>query len=319
MDLSRETMLEMLEKMHIARAFENKVAYFFAYGMVHGTTHLSIGQEASAVGACYAINKDDYIISTHRGHSHCVAKGADLNKMVSEFLGKETGYCKGKGGSMHIADIASGNLGANGVVGGGIPLATGAALTCKMKNNNKIVLCFFGDGASNQGSFHEAINLASVWKLPVIFLCENNLYGMSNHVKDAMNIENIADRGSAYGIPSYIIDGNNLQEVYETTKSAAEYVREGNGPILIEAKTYRWMGHSKSDANSYRTKEEIEQWKEKCPIRRFTEYLIKEGHLTQAEADQIEKKAKQAIEEATKFAEESPYPSIDTILDDVYA
>lgn len=318
-DLNKETLREMYKRMNEARAFEEKVSYFFARGMVHGTTHLSIGQEASGVASCMALNDDDLITSTHRGHSHVIGKGIDLNRMVAELLGKYTGYCKGKGGSMHIADVDSGNLGANGVVGGGHGIAVGAALTQKMKNTGKVVLCFFGDGAANEGSFHEALNLASVWKLPVIFFCENNLYGMSVPQEKAMNIENIADRASSYGIPGHIIDGNNAIEVFNKVSEVAEYAREGNGPVLVESKTYRWLGHSKSDAQAYRTKEEVDEWKAKCPIRQLRKHLIENDLFGEEELDKIEEDARQAIEDAVVFANESPNPPLDTILDDVYA
>ncbi|WP_276537103.1 thiamine pyrophosphate-dependent dehydrogenase E1 component subunit alpha [Anaerosalibacter massiliensis] len=318
-DISKETILEMYKRMNEARAFEEKVSYFFARGMVHGTTHLSIGQEASSVGACMALNNDDLITSTHRGHSQVIGKGIDLNKMMAELLGKYTGYCKGKGGSMHIADVDAGNLGANGVVGGGHGIAVGAALTQQMKKTGKVVLCFFGDGASNEGSFHEALNLASVWKLPVIFYCENNLYGMSVPQNKAMNIKNIADRAKSYGIPGHIIDGNNAVEVYNRTKEIAKYVREGNGPVLIESKTYRWLGHSKSDAQIYRLKEEVEEWKSKCPIKQLRNYIIENKISTEEELDKIENNARESIEKAVEFANNSPNPPIETITEDVYA
>jgi pyruvate dehydrogenase E1 component alpha subunit len=238
--------------------------------------------------------------------------------MMAEFLGKEAGYCKGKGGSMHIADIENGNLGANGVVGGGIPLAVGAGITTQMKKIDRIVVCFFGDGATNQGTFHESLNLASIWKLPVLFVCEDNKYGMSMSRYKAMNIEDIAQRASSYGIPGKTVDGNNVITVYEETKAAREYVIK-NGPMLLVCDTYRFLGHSKSDANVYRTKEEISQWKAKCPIKRMRAYLVDNSLLSETEVKAIETRAKQKIEEAVRFAENSPYPSIDTILDDVYA
>ena len=318
-DISKDTLLEMYKRMNEARAFEEKVSYFFARGMVHGTTHLSVGQEASGIASCMALREDDYITSTHRGHSQVIGKGIDLNKMMAELLGKYTGYCKGKGGSMHIADVEAGNLGANGVVGGGHGIAVGAALTQKMKKTDKIVLCFFGDGASNEGSFHEALNLASVWKLPVIFYCENNLYGMSVPQHKAMNIENIADRAISYGIPGYVIDGNNAIEVYTKTKEVAEYVREGNGPVLIESKTYRWLGHSKSDAQVYKDKEEEAEWKERCPIKYLRNYLIKNKIATEEELDKIEGDAYEAIEKAVEFANNSPNPPLEILTEDVYA
>lgn len=318
MAISKAKHKEMYIKMLHTRLFEEKVAYFFSMGMVHGTTHLYVGEEASAVGACSALETEDLITSTHRGHGQCIGKGIDLNKMMAELLGKVTGYCKGKGGSMHIADLERGNLGANGVVGGGHCISVGAALTLKMKKKDHVVLCFFGDGAANEGSFHEAINLASVWKLPVIFFCENNLYGMSVPTSKSMNIKNVAERAAAYGIKGQIIDGNNVVEVYETVKKAKDYVKK-HGPILIESKTYRWLGHSKSDANVYRTKEEISAWKEKDPIKWHRNYLEENGIFTAKELDAMEKQAKDEIEKAVEFAESSPYPSLDIILDDVYA
>lgn len=319
MEINKETLVQMYKRMNEARKFEEKVSYFFARGMVHGTTHLSVGEEASGVASCMALNDDDLITSTHRGHSQVIGKGIDLNKMMAELLGKATGYCKGKGGSMHIADVEAGNLGANGVVGGGHSIAVGAALTQQMKKTGKIVLCFFGDGASNEGSFHEAINLASVWKLPVIFFCENNLYGMSVPISKHMNITDIAKRAESYGIPGSIVDGNDAIAVYEAVKEAADYVRSGKGPVFIESKTYRWLGHSKSDANVYRTKEEIENWKEKCPIKRFKAYLLDNKVLTEKELEEIEKQAKYDIEAAVDFANKSPNPSLDTVVEDIYA
>lgn len=319
MDISKETFKEMYKRMNEARAFEEKVSYFFARGMVHGTTHLSVGEEASGVAACMALNDDDLMAATHRGHSQVIGKGIDLNRMMAELLGKQTGYCKGKGGSMHIADVAAGNLGANGVVGGGHGIAVGAALTQQMKKTGKIVLCFFGDGAANEGSFHEALNLASVWKLPVIFYCENNLYGMSTPMAKHMNIEDIAKRAESYGIPGYIVDGNDAVAVYKRVKEAAGYVRSGKGPVLIESKTYRWLGHSKSDANVYRTKEEIEKWKKKCPIKRLRKYLLENEVLTEDEISVIEKKAIDDIDGAVDFANNSPNPPIESLLEDVYA
>lgn len=318
-DISREILLEIYKRMNEARAFENKVSYFFARGMVHGTTHLSIGQEASGVASCMALREDDYITSTHRGHSQVIGKGIDLNRMMAELLGKYTGYCKGKGGSMHIADVEAGNLGANGVVGGGIPIAVGAALTQQMKKTGRIVLCFFGDGATNEGSFHESVNLASIWKLPVIFFCENNLYGMSMPQSKSMNIKNIADRAKSYGMPGYTIDGNDAIEVYKTVKEVAEYVRSGNGPVLIESRTYRWLGHSKSDAQVYRTKEEVEEWKAKCPIKRLRNYMLENNFASQEELDKVEKKAVEDIEKAVEFANQSPEPPLETLTEDVYA
>ncbi len=316
--ISREKLEEMYGKMLLTRYFEEKVAYFFSMGMVHGTTHLYVGEEATATGVCCALEPDDLIASTHRGHGQCISKGIDINRMMAEFLGKENGYCKGKGGSMHIANLEGGNLGANGVVGGGIPLAVGAGITTKMKNIDRIVVGFFGDGATNEGTFHESLNLASIWKLPVLFVCEDNKYGISMSRSRSMNVEDIAVRASSYGIPGKTIDGNDVICVYEETKKAREYVRE-NGPMLLVCDTYRFLGHSKSDANVYRTKEEIEAWKAKGPIKRMRKYLLENGVFSEDEIKAIEDRAKQTIEDAVTFAQNSPYPSIDTIMDDVFA
>lgn len=318
--LTNDQLLDLYHQMWLIRYFDEKVDEFFARGMIHGTTHLAVGQEATAAGACFVLEERDKITSTHRGHGHCIAKGADVNRMMAELFAKETGYCKGKGGSMHIADVDKGNLGANGIVGGGIPIAVGAALTSKMKDLGYVVLSFFGDGASNEGSFHEAINLASIWKLPVIFFCENNQYGMSGPVKEMVNIENIADRAVAYGIPGKVIDGNDLFTVIETMKEAVDRARRGEGPTLIEAKTYRWKGHSKSDAKKYRTKEEEMEWRtNKDPIKLCADVLLEEGVATEEELEALRKKAKNEIEESVIFAEQSPEPSLESLEEDVYA
>jgi len=280
--------------------------------------HLSIGMEASAVGSIAALRPDDLILSTHRGHGHCIAKGADLKLMMAEFMGKETGYCRGRGGSMHIADVEGGNLGANGVVGGGIPIAVGVGLSLKMQKRDQIILCFFGDGAANLGPFHEALNMAAIWKLPVVYVCENNQYAMSFSVKKAFAIERISDRAAAYGMPGVTVDGNDLMAVYQAVSQAVKRARAGEGPTLIENVTYRWRGHSKSDANRYRTREEIEAWKQKCPIKRFRARLIEEGILTEEEADRIAQEAYAAVDAAVAFAEASPEPTLETIEEGVY-
>lgn len=317
MVLSKEQLKELYVKMLHTRKFEEQVSRFFAQGKVHGTTHLYVGEEATAAGVCTALKKDDWITSTHRGHGHCISKGIDLNKMMAELLGKETGYCKGKGGSMHIADLENGNLGANGVVGGGHAIAVGAALTCAMKDVDRIVVCFFGDGASNEGSFHEAVNLASVWKLPVLFVCENNLYGMSVPVSKSMNISDISQRAASYGIPGRSVDGNDVIAVYEAAKEARDYVSK-NGPMLLVCNTYRYLGHSKSDANVYRTKEEIQSWKNKDCIKRLEQLMLENG-FAEPELDALKKQAAVDIENAVAYAQSCNYPSIDTIMDDVYA
>ncbi|AUM64803.1 pyruvate dehydrogenase [Brevibacillus laterosporus] len=318
--ITEQKLVDLLHQMWVIRFFDEKVDEFFAKGLIHGTTHLCVGQEATAVGAIAVLQPTDKITSTHRGHGHCIAKGADVNKMMAELFGRETGYCKGKGGSMHIADVEKGNLGANGIVGGGIPIAVGAALTSQMKKLGYVTISFFGDGASNEGSFHESLNMASIWKLPVIFFCENNQYGMSGPVTEMVNIENIADRSKAYGIPGVVVDGNDLLAVMNAVAEAAERARRGEGPTLIEAKTYRYKGHSKSDAKKYRTRDEELDWrKNRDCIRRLQDILIEKGLLTQEQAKEIEQQAKKEIEEAVVFAEKSPMPSLDTLEEDVYA
>lgn len=309
----------LLKQMWQIRFFEEKVDEFFAKGMIHGTTHLAVGQEASAVGSIAVLEDRDKITSTHRGHGHCIAKGAEVNRMMAELFGRTTGYCKGKGGSMHIADVEKGNLGANGIVGGGFSIATGAALTSKMRNEGYVVLCFFGDGASNEGSFHEAVNLASIWKLPVVFICENNQYGMSGPAREMMNVEDIAQRAEAYGIPGKVVDGNDVFDVMNGVGEAVDRARHGEGPSIVEAKTYRWKGHSKSDAKKYRTREEEQEWRAKDPIARLRDVLIQEGLLTEEAADTIKAEAKKEIEESIEFAKESPMPTLDDLMEDIYA
>ena len=318
-ELPRERLLELLLKIWQIRLFEEKVDEFFQLGKLHGTCHLYIGEEAVAVGSCANLAEKDLFTSTHRGHGHCIASGADLSRMMAELLGKVTGYCKGKGGSMHIADVSRGNLGANGVVGGGLALAAGAALTCKMKNTGAVVLCFFGDGASNQGVFHESANLAGIWKLPLVYICENNHYGMSMHVRKSTASETIAARGVAYGMPGEQIDGNDVAAVYRSVKKAVQRARDGQGPSLIECLTYRWKGHSKSDANRYRTKEEIEQWKARCPVLRYRQELLRRGVASEPELDAVKAQAEQALAAAIEFAERSPEPDLSTLTEDVYA
>ncbi|WP_455541989.1 thiamine pyrophosphate-dependent dehydrogenase E1 component subunit alpha [Intestinibacter sp.] len=317
--ISKETMLEMYKRMDQARKFEEKVSYFFSKGMIHGTTHLSIGQEASGVAAVMALEEGDLVSMTHRGHALSIGMGIDLNKMMAELMGKVTGYCKGKGGSMHIADIEAGNLGSNGIVGGGLTLAPGAALTQKYKKTGKIVLCSFGDGASNEGSFHEGVNLSSVWKLPVIFYCENNLYGMSTAQSKVMNVKNVADRASSYGIQSFIVDGYDAIAVYETVQKAAKICRNGEGPVLVEAKTYRWSGHSKSDKNVYRTEDEIDLWREKDGLKRLRDKILELGYASEEELLALETEVEKDIENAVEFAKNSPDPSLDTLEEDIYA
>lgn len=318
-DLTPEQARSMLELMYTIRAFEFMAEQSYALGKIHGTMHLSIGQEATAVGAVGALQPDDLILSTHRGHGHCIAKGADVNKMAAEFFGKETGYCRGRGGSMHIADVSSGNLGANGVVAGGIPLAVGVGLSLKMRKTEQVVLCFFGDGAVNSGAFHEALNMAAIWNLPVVFVCENNQYAMSYSSQKAFPIDDISIRAESYGIPGTSIDGNDLIAVYSSVREAVERARNGSGPSFIVCETYRWKGHSKSDRNLYRTKEEIEEWKLKDPIKRFRTTLVDASVISEEEDELLQREAQARVDASVQFAEESPEPSIETIEEGVYA
>jgi pyruvate dehydrogenase E1 component alpha subunit len=314
-----EELVEFLHRMRLIRAFEEKAEELYLLGKVHGTMHLSIGQEACAVGAVGALRADDYILSTHRGHGHSIAKGADVGRMMAEFLGKETGYCRGRGGSMHIAEVELGNLGANGIVAGGLPLACGVGLSIKLQKLDRVVVSFFGDGAVNEGSFHESLNLAAIWQLPVVFFCENNQYAMSMPVKNAFSIEHLSQRACAYNIPGITVDGNDVLEVYDAVRTAAERARAGEGPSLIEAITYRWKGHSKSDQQAYRTREEVKEWQARDPIARLQSYLQKHGWLDEKRAAELEAEAQATIEEAAAFAEASPYPEPDEVLEGVYA
>ncbi|MBC3795887.1 pyruvate dehydrogenase [Acetobacterium tundrae] len=318
-ELSEEILLRMYYKMNQARFFEEKVEDLFEKGLIYETTYLSKGEEATGVVSCLALEKGDLTSLTHRGHSQAIGFGLDVNMMMAELLGKSTGYCKGKGGSLHIADVENGNIGANGIVGGGFTLSCGAALTQKYKKTGKVVLCFAGDGATNEGSFHEALNLASVWKLPIVFLIENNLYGMSMPVSKHMNIENISDRSASYNIPGLTIDGTDFLEIYDVMTKSLRYARAGRGPVLVEAKTYRYNGHSSSDAQVYRNKEEVQKWQKKDPLIRFVNYLHENRVFTDKQIQTIEDEAKTSIEHAVEFAMESPEPEITTVLEDIYA
>ncbi len=320
--LNVDTLKSIYYKMLLARLFEEKIAYFFSRNEIHGTTHLSVGQEASAVASCEAIKENDYMSSTHRGHAHSIGRGMSPVLMMCEMFGRSHGYCKGKGGSMHIADLKQNNLGANGVVAGGIPISVGAALSIKMqaKDNmvDRIVLCFFGDGASNEGAFHESLNMASIWKLPIIFMCENNSYAMSMSIKESMNIDDIAIRASSYGIKGLSFDGNDTIAVYNTVSNARKYVLN-NGPILLVSNTYRTKGHSKSDANRYRTKDEIKSWEAKDPIVRLYNYLINDIGINKDILSSIQDRAFLTIEEAVAIARASPEPSLESLYKDVYS
>ena len=316
---SEDVLKEALRQMYLIRRFEEGAEESYMRGLVHGTMHLSIGQEASAVGICLPLGDTDQITSTHRGHGHCIAKGAEVKRMFAEFFGKTTGYCKGRGGSMHIADVSKGNLGANGIVGGGLPIAVGAALSMKMQKRKDVVVSFFGDGANNEGAFHEALNMASVWKLPVVFVCENNGYGMSTSTARSTAVPNVADRASAYAMPGVIVDGNDLSAVAEASVDAVERARRGEGPSLIECKTYRHRGHSKSDRNRYRTKEEIEQWITKDPIGRFEAEMVEYGILSPSEVEALRAEVEQEIADGIEFAKSSPMPRVEDVTQYVYS
>lgn len=317
--LGKERLIALYRKMFEIRSFEEKVFELYAQNLVPGTIHLYVGEEAVAVGVCSNLRIDDYITSTHRGHGHCIAKGADLKKIMAEIIGKKTGYCKGKGGSMHIADFKVGMLGATAVVGAGLPIAMGAGLSIKLRGRDNVTACFFGDGASNQGTFHETLNMAAIWELPVIFVCENNLYAMGTRQSKAMVLEDIADRAAAYGIPGISIDGNDVIAVYEVAREAVARARKGGGPTLIECKTYRHKGHSRIDPAKYRSKEEVEEWLKKDPIERLKRRILKTTVLTEADIQQVEKDISEEVEEAVKYAIDSPYPDPDEALEDVYA
>jgi pyruvate dehydrogenase E1 component alpha subunit len=316
--MERERLIWIYETMNKIRNFEEKALYLFENNYLRGSVHLCIGQEAIAATVCSLLKESDYITSTHRGHGHCIAKGAELGKAMAELMGKATGYCKGKGGSMHIADVTKGNLGANAIVGGGIPIAVGGALAIQLKGTDQVVVSFFGDGASNQGVFHEAMNLAAIWKLPVIFVCENNEFGISMRAKDSTAVENISQRAIAYGMPGYTVDGNDVFSIDNTMQKAIEYARSGKGPSLVECKTYRILGHWTGDPQVYRARQEVEEWKEKCPIKRLRNYIVDNGILTEKELEKIEKNAHIQVEEAANFALESPEPDPATVMEDVF-
>jgi pyruvate dehydrogenase E1 component alpha subunit len=307
--MEKRLLLEIYRKMITIRLFEENVFELAAKNLIPGFIHTYIGEEAVAVGVCANLQKDDYVTSTHRGHGHCIAKGADVKRMMAELFGKETGYCRGHGGSMHIADHSTGILGATGIVGAGIPMAVGAGLSIKYRGSKQVAVSFFGDGAANHGTFHEALNLASLWKLPVIFVCENNLYAAAVPLSKSTLIKNIADRASAYCMPGVVVDGNDVLAVYEAACEAVRRAREGEGPTLIECKTYRWRGHFEGDSQPYRTKQEVEEWMKKCPIESFKAKLIEMGVLTREEAEKIDAEVSKEVAKAVKFAEESSYPS----------
>ncbi|MEE3679420.1 thiamine pyrophosphate-dependent dehydrogenase E1 component subunit alpha [Bacillus safensis] len=317
--LTKEKAVWMYQKMQEIRQFEDRVHALFTKGILPGFVHLYAGEEAVAVGVCAHLNEKDSITSTHRGHGHCIAKGCDLKGMMAEIYGKATGLCKGKGGSMHIADFDKGMLGANGIVGGGFPLACGAALTAKYKKTENVSVCFFGDGANNQGTFHEGINLAAIWKLPVIFIAENNGYGEATPFSYASSCKSIVDRAAGYDIPGIQVDGKDVMAVYQAAEQAIERAKNGEGPTLIECMTYRNYGHFEGDAQRYKTNQEkTEHQEERDAITLFKNELIKQQLLTNGELSNIEAAVTEAIDEAVQFSEESEYPDQTELLTDVY-
>lgn len=317
--MDKQLAAALLEKMMLSRKFEENVQYYFSLGMIHGTTHLGIGEEATTTGTCLALKKEDDMFATHRGHGAAIAKGIDLNSMMAEMFGKVTGVCKGRGGSMHIADRDVGVLGANGIVGPSMALACGAAFAHKRRGEDAVALAFFGDGATNEGIFHEALNLASVWALPVLFVCTNNQYGMSTHISKVMKDTDITHRAIPYAMKSMSVDGNDAEAVYNTVSEARAYVRAKSEPVLIVENTYRISGHSKSDGNLYRTKEEIQYWKQLDPIELHRKKVLERGLLSEAEIRAIDASTTEIIERAVKYAIESPYPKVEDIYEDVYA
>ena len=319
MEISKETLLGMYRKMLTIRRFEERASELYAAGRMPGFVHLYIGEEAVATGVCASLTDKDFITSTHRGHGHVIAKGGKTDLMMAELYGRVTGYCKGKGGSMHIADVDLGILGATGIVGAGQPISVGAAFACKYKKTDAVAVCFFGDGASNRGTFHEAMNMASSFKLPVVFVCENNMYGISNYQKHHMNISDIADRAGAYGVPGVSVDGNDVIAVYEAASEAVARARRGDGPSIVECKTWRQRGHFEGDPGKYKDPEEQKAWLAKDPIPRIEDKLIELGMATQADIDAMRAKVDEEIEAAIKFAEDSPEPGDDELLTDVCA
>lgn len=317
-NLSSELKAELLKTIVKIRRFEEKTIQLYQVAKIWGYLHPYVGEEAIAAGACAAIEKTDYIISTHRGHGHSIAKGADLNRMMAELYGKATGYCKGRGGSMHIADTELGMLGANGIVGGGLPISVGAGFSCKMEGEKRVAVCFFSDGASNNGVFHESLNMAAIFKLPVIYVCENNMYAISMAVCDSIACGDIARRAAGYGIPGIIVDGSDPEDIYVNVKDAVKKARSGQGPVLIEAKTYRFGGHHPNDPAEYRDKKEVEYFrKEKDPVTNYKKRLLEEKILTEEDIEKIEKDVSSEIEKSVKFAEESPEPDVDIFFKEV--
>ncbi|MCH9010626.1 MAG: thiamine pyrophosphate-dependent dehydrogenase E1 component subunit alpha [Chloroflexi bacterium] len=322
MDAEKDIVMRMLRRMMLIRRFDETVKELVQRGELVGAAHCYIGEEAVAVGACAALRDEDYITGNHRSHGHPIAKGGDVRRAMAELLGKATGYCKGKGGSMHLADFTIGILGESGIVASALPVAVGAALGSRMKGNDRVVLPFFGDGASNQGACHEAMNLAAIWDLPVIFLCENNQYAVTTSFKESVSVENISDRASAYNMPGVLVDGQDVNAMYEATVEAVRRGRAGQGPTLLEALTYRFEEHSEGLnrilRESYRTDEEVEHWRQRDPIVLHSRWLLEQGIASRDEIDRVEREVAATIEEALQFARESPYPVPEDLFTDLY-
>jgi pyruvate dehydrogenase E1 component alpha subunit len=321
MKMTKKFVSHLLEKMLEIRFFEEKIVDQYARGNVPGLAHLYIGEEAVAVGACANLKKGDLITSTHRGHGHCIAKGAELKPMMAELFGKEAGYCKGKGGSMHIADTKVGMLGAMGIVGSGVPIAVGAALAAKQRKSGQVVVCFFGDAATNTGAAHEGLNFASLYKLPIVFVCENNLYGISVSQARHTAVKDIAERVAAYAMPATIVDGMDVLAVHEAVGKAVKQAREGKGPTLVECKTYRFRGHFEGDPNQgtrYRTKQEMKKWKARCPIKLFEASILKKKLISQKELKAMNQDVRRRIDKAYDYANKSPFPPGEDALEDVF-
>ncbi|MDP7132046.1 MAG: thiamine pyrophosphate-dependent dehydrogenase E1 component subunit alpha [Planctomycetota bacterium] len=318
MKLSPQRLLELYRQMLTIRCFEQKVVDCHKKGLVQGAAHSYTGMEAVAVGICAAMRDDDYVTSTHRGHGHCIARGLDVRRMLAEIFGRATGYCKGKGGSMHLADMDRGMLGADGIVGGGIPIAAGAALGCRVLGHDRVVVCFFGDGATNQGSFHEAANFAAVNKFAVVFVCENNHWALSAGFEATTAVNHVADRAAAYSMPGHIVDGNDVEEVHAVAVTAIERARTGEGPSLVECKTYRWEGHSVFPRPDPRPAQEIEDWRKRDPIAALLQVLLDNGILDADGQSQIEEEVAALIDEAESFARSSPLPDPETAFEDIY-
>lgn len=315
---SKELLLDIYLVMKQIRLFEETSFQFFQENKLRGSVHLCIGQEAICASIISLLNDGDYITSTHRGHGHGIAKSRDLKSAFSELMGKETGFCHGRGGSMHICDLAKGNMGANAIVGGGLPIAVGGALAQKMHKTDHVTVTFFGDGASNQGTFHESLNLASVWKLPLVFVCENNGFAISVPVSQSTSVKDIADRAAGYAMPGIVVDGNDVIAILDVFSQCLERARKGEGPSLIEAKTYRWKGHWTGDPEVYRTREEVAAWMEKCPIKRFRTYLLEKGVAAENELAAIDAQAQKEVAEAAQFALASPEPDPAHVMDGMY-